>query len=212
MQDLASIRKEYRLNSLDEKSIEPNPFRQFEIWFNAALNAQVNEPTAMTLATVSANSRPSTRIVLLKGFTDVGFTFFTNYQSSKGKDLADNPYCCLSFFWPELERQVRIEGVSERVSAQESNAYFQSRPRESRIGAWTSPQSSVIASRDILEERYKSLEKKFASADVPRPTQWGGYLVKPISIEFWQGRPSRLHDRIIYTWVEGQWKISRLAP
>jgi pyridoxamine 5'-phosphate oxidase len=213
MQDLAQIRKEYRLLSLDEKSINASPFKQFETWFNEALTANVLEPNAMTLATVSANNRPSARIVLLKGFTDQGFTFYTNYMSSKGKDLAENPYCSLSFFWPELERQVRIEGVSERVSAAESDAYFNSRPRESRLGAWTSPQSSAIASRQILEERYKTIEKEYAGQDViKRPKQWGGYLVKPFLIEFWQGRPSRLHDRILYTLAEGSWKLSRLAP
>jgi pyridoxamine 5'-phosphate oxidase len=213
MQDLAQIRKDYRLHTLDEKSINASPFKQFETWFNEALTANVLEPNAMTLATVSTNNRPSARIVLLKGFADQGFTFYTNYQSSKGKDLVENPYCSLSFFWPELERQVRIEGVSERVPAAESDAYFNSRPRESRLGAWASPQSSVIASREILEERYKLLETKLAGEKlIKRPTQWGGYLVKPILIEFWQGRPSRLHDRILYTLVEGSWKLSRLAP
>jgi pyridoxamine 5'-phosphate oxidase len=213
MQDLAQIRKEYRLHSLDEKSIKASPFKQFETWFNEALNANVLEANAMTLATVSTNNRPSARIVLLKGFTDLGFTFYTNYQSSKGKDLLENPYCSLSFFWPELERQVRIEGVSERVSAEDSDVYFNSRPRESRLGAWASPQSTVIASREILEERYKLLETKLAGEKlIKRPTQWGGYLVKPFLIEFWQGRPNRLHDRILYTWVDGSWKISRLAP
>lgn len=213
MQDLAQIRKEYRLHTLDEKTINSSPFKQFETWFNEALNANVLEPNAMTLATVSANNRPSARIVLLKGFTDQGFTFYTNYQSGKGKELAENPYCSLSFFWPELERQVRIEGVSERVSAADSDAYFNSRPRESRLGAWTSPQSSVIASRQILEDRYKTIEKQYADQEIiKRPTQWGGYLVKPFLIEFWQGRPSRLHDRIQYTLVDGSWKVSRLAP
>jgi pyridoxamine 5'-phosphate oxidase len=213
MQDLAQIRKEYRLHTLDEKSINASPFRQFETWFNEALNANVLEPNAMTLATVSANNRPSARIVLLKGFTDLGFTFYTNYQSSKGKDLVENPYCSLSFFWPELERQVRIEGVTERVSAEDSDVYFNSRPRESRLGAWTSPQSSVIASRQILEERYKTIEKQYAGHDtIKRPTQWGGYLVKPFLIEFWQGRPNRLHDRIQFTLVDGSWRINRLAP
>lgn len=212
MQDLAQIRKEYSLNKLDEKSIAADPLKQFEVWFNEALTAKVLEPNAMTLATVSTNNRPSARIVLLKGFAKQGFTFYTNYQSSKGKELAENPYCALSFFWPELERQVRIEGVSERVSAEESDTYFNSRPLESRLGAWTSPQSSVISSRQILEERYLSVEKKFAGKSVTRPTQWGGYLVKPFLIEFWQGRPSRLHDRIVFTLVDGKWSVSRLAP
>jgi pyridoxamine 5'-phosphate oxidase len=213
MQDLAQIRKEYSLSKLDEKSINASPFKQFELWFNEALTAKVLEPNAMTLATVSPNNRPSSRIVLLKGFTNAGFTFYTNYQSSKGKDLLDNPYCSLSFFWPELERQIRIEGTAERVSAEDSDAYFNSRPRESRLGAWTSPQSSVIASRQILEERYKVIEKDHAGKEtIKRPSQWGGYLVKPFLLEFWQGRVSRLHDRIVYTLVDGSWKISRLAP
>jgi pyridoxamine 5'-phosphate oxidase len=213
MQDLAQIRKEYQLHTLDEKTINASPFRQFETWFNEALTANVLEPNAMTLATVSTNNRPSARIVLLKGFTDQGFTFYTNYMSSKGKDLLENPYCALSFFWPELERQVRIEGVTERVPAADSDAYFNSRPRESRIGAWTSPQSSAIASRQILEERYKTIEKQYAGQDtIKRPKQWGGYLVKPFLIEFWQGRPNRLHDRILYALVDGKWKVSRLAP
>jgi pyridoxamine 5'-phosphate oxidase len=213
MQDLAKIRKDYSLNSLDEASVARNPFKQFETWFNEAMAAQVPEPTAMTLATVSANNRPSARIVLLKGFSDQGFTFFTNYQSNKGKDLIENPYCSLSFFWPELERQVRIEGLSERVTGQESDAYFNSRPRESQLGAWTSPQSSVIASRKILEERFKALEMEYAGQPtIKRPSQWGGYLVKPFQVEFWQGRVSRLHDRIVYTKEVADWKRARLAP
>lgn len=213
MQDLAKIRKDYSLNSLDEASVAHNPFKQFETWFNEAMAAQVPEPTAMTLATVSANNRPSARIVLLKGFSDQGFTFFTNYQSNKGKDLIENPYCSLSFFWPELERQVRIEGLSERVTGQESDAYFNSRPRESQLGAWTSPQSSVIASRKILEERFKALEMEYAGQPtIKRPSQWGGYLVKPFQVEFWQGRVSRLHDRIVYIKEGADWKIARLAP
>jgi pyridoxamine 5'-phosphate oxidase len=213
MQDLAQIRKEYSLNKLDEKSINTSPFKQFEAWFNEALTAKVLEPNAMTLATVSTNNRPSARIVLLKGFADNGFTFYTNYQSNKGKDLLENPYCSLSFFWPELERQIRIEGITERVSAADSDAYFNSRPRESRLGAWTSPQSSVIASRQILEERYKTIEKDHVGREtIKRPSQWGGYLVKPFLLEFWQGRESRLHDRLVYTLTDGGWKISRLAP
>jgi pyridoxamine 5'-phosphate oxidase len=212
MQDLASIRTEYSLNKLDENTIKPSPFTQFEAWFTEALTAKVNEPNAMTLATVSANNRPAARIVLLKGFTTDGFIFYTNYQSTKGKDLADNPYCALNFFWPELERQVRIEGVSDRVSAADSDAYFNSRPEASQLGAWTSPQSSVITSRKILEDRYKAVEQKLAGRIIPRPSQWGGYLVKPFLIEFWQGRPNRLHDRIVYTFVERAWKVSRLAP
>jgi len=213
MQDLAQIRKEYTLLSLDEKSISPSPFQQFEKWFNEALTAKVLEPNAMNLATVSENGRPSSRIVLLKGFDEQGFIFFTNYQSNKGKDLEQNPFCSLSFFWPELERQVRIEGSAGKIPTDQSDAYFNSRPRESQIGAWASPQSSVIASRIIIEERYNSIEKKFeGEKSITRPNQWGGYITKPFLIEFWQGRHSRLHDRIQYTLVDGPWKINRLAP
>jgi pyridoxamine 5'-phosphate oxidase len=213
MQDIAQIRKEYSLSVLDEKSILPSPFGQFEKWFNEALSANVLEPNAMNLATISANNRPSSRIVLLKGFNADGFSFYTNYQSSKGKELDETPFCALNFFWPELERQVRIEGAVERVSNDQSDDYFKSRPRESQIGAWASPQSSVILSRELLEERYKSIEKKFDGKEsITRPQQWGGYRVKPFLVEFWQGRPSRLHDRMQYTLLDGKWKVSRLAP
>jgi pyridoxamine 5'-phosphate oxidase len=212
MQDLAQIRKEYSLHSLDEKSISSSPFKQFEKWFNEALSAKVLEPNAMNLATVTENNRPTSRIVLLKGFNEEGFSFYTNYQSSKGKQLEQVPYAALTFFWPELERQVRIEGAIERVATDQSDEYFKSRPRESQIGAWASPQSSVIASRNIIEERYKNVEKKFEGKSLERPNQWGGYLVKPFLIEFWQGRPSRLHDRIQFTLIDGVWKINRLAP
>lgn len=213
MTDLAQIRKEYSLNTLDEKSVLPNPIQQFEKWWGETLAANVLEANAMNLATVSENGRPSSRIVLLKGFSDTGFSFFTNHQSDKGKSLEQNPFCALAFFWPELERQIRIEGEVERVSPEKADEYFNTRPRESQIGAWASPQSSIISSRKIIEDRYVAIEKKFMrNAALPRPKQWGGYLVKPFLIEFWQGRPSRLHDRIQYTWAEGVWKIHRLAP
>ncbi len=212
MADLAQIRKEYTLHSLDEKSILASPFQQFEKWFNEAILVKALEPNAMTLSTVSENNRPSGRIVLLKGFTDAGFTFFTNYQSHKGKDLAQNVNCALTFFWPELERQVRIEGMADRISNEESDEYFKTRPHKSQIGAWASPQSSTIASRGIVQDRYKSLEIKFDGREIPRPNQWGGYLTKPMLFEFWQGRPSRLHDRIQYTLVGEEWRIERLAP
>jgi len=213
MQDLAQIRKEYSLRSLHEKAIFPSPFKQFELWFNDALTAKVLEPNAMNLATVSENNRPSSRIVLLKGFTDAGFNFYTNYRSNKGKDLELNPFCALTFFWIELERQVRIEGAVERVSPENSDAYFKSRPLESQIGAWASPQSSVIASREIIDERFSSIKEKFKGQEsLNRPSQWGGYIVKPFLIEFWQGRPNRLHDRIQYTLIDDAWRIDRLAP
>jgi pyridoxamine 5'-phosphate oxidase len=213
MQNLAQIRKEYSLNELDEKTISASPFGQFEKWFNEAINSKVLEPNAMNLATITANNRPSSRIVLLKGFSDGGFSFYTNYQSTKGKELEQTPFCALNFFWPELERQVRIEGSVDRVTAGQSDEYFKTRPRDSQIGAWASPQSSIIASRALLEERYESIKKKFDKTEnINRPNQWGGYLVKPFLLEFWQGRPSRLHDRIQYTLIEGEWKVSRLAP
>lgn len=214
MRDIAQIRKEYSRHSLDETSILPSPLGQFEKWFNEALEAKVLEVNAMNLATVTSNNRPTSRIVLLKGFSDQGFSFYTNYQSNKGKELEQTPFCALSFFWAELERQVRIEGSVERVSAEQSDAYFKSRPKESQFGAWVSPQSSVIASRQLLEDRYAAISKKFEGNEdaLTRPKQWGGYLVKPFLIEFWQGRPSRLHDRILYTLIDEKWKVTRLAP
>lgn len=213
MQNLAQIRKEYSLNALDEKTILASPFGQFEKWFNEALNAKVLEPNAMNLATITSNNRPSSRIVLLKGFSDEGFSFYTNYQSAKGKELEQTPFCALNFFWPELERQIRIEGTVGRVTADQSDSYFKSRPRDSQIGAWASPQSSIISSRTLLEERYESIKKKFdGSKNITRPNQWGGYLVKPFLVEFWQGRPSRLHDRIQYSLIDEKWAINRLAP
>ena len=213
MQDLAQIRKEYSLSALDEKSISASPFEQFEKWFNEAVSAKVLEPNAMNLATITENNRPSSRIVLLKGFSEKGFSFYTNYQSAKGRELEQTPFCALNFFWPELERQIRIEGNVDRVSKEQSDEYFGSRPRESQIGAWASPQSSIIGSRDLLEERYESVKKKFdGQKSINRPNQWGGYLVKPFLIEFWQGRPSRLHDRIQYTLIDDKWNVNRLAP
>jgi pyridoxamine 5'-phosphate oxidase len=213
MPELAQIRKEYALDTLDEKSVFANPILQFEKWWNEAIAAAVLEPNAMNLATVSESGRPSARIVLLKGFSDRGFSFYTNYQSNKGKALYHTPFCALTFFWPELERQVRIEGSVERVSSEQSDAYFISRPRESQVGAWASPQSTVIASRQIIEDRFKAVEKKFEEqGSLARPKQWGGYLAIPFLIEFWQGRPSRLHDRIQYTLAGKEWKINRLAP
>ena len=167
----------------------------------------------MNLATVNENGRPASRIVLLKGIENHKFVFYTNYQSRKGKELDQNPACSLTFFWPELERQVRIEGSASRVDEKRSEKYFQSRPRGSQVGAWASPQSTLISDRFLLEERSKQLEDKFKGQDVlPKPNQWGGYEIDPLMIEFWQGRPSRLHDRILYTKADGEWKINRLAP
>ena len=210
---IADIRKDYRLQSLLEKDAEPNAFRQFDKWWQEAIHSEIEEVNAMTLATASADGVPSARIVLLKGYDEKGFVFFTNYESFKGKDLAENPRACLVFFWKELERQVRITGLVEKVSAEESDAYFNSRPEGSRISAWVSPQSQVIKDRTWLDERTKELTKKFTVEPVTRPPHWGGYRVQPICIEFWQGRASRLHDRIQYTLQEdAQWTIERLAP
>ena len=210
---IADIRIEYKRHSLSENEVQANPIRQFDLWWNEAISSQIDEVNAMTLATASSDGLPAARIVLLKGYDDAGFVFFTNYQSFKGQQLEENPRACLVFFWKELERQVRITGLIEKVSAEESDGYFSSRPESSRIGAWASPQSQVIEDRRILENNEAELTKSFAGKPIPRPLHWGGYRVKPVSIEFWQGRPSRLHDRIQYGLNEnGQWMIERLAP
>jgi pyridoxamine 5'-phosphate oxidase len=210
---IAEIRNEYSKASLDVSTVNPDPVLQFEMWFNEALAAQIIEPNAMTLSTVNNDGRPSARIVLLKGLENKKLLFYTNYQSKKGIELDKNPACALTFFWPDLERQVRIEGLAARVDVKTSEAYFQSRPRNSQVGAWASPQSSMIKDRSLLEERAIQIEKKFEGLDVlPKPHQWGGYEVDPVMVEFWQGRPSRLHDRIQYINVDNGWKIHRLAP
>ena len=213
MHNLEGIRKEYAKASLDVKNVSADPIEQFNQWFSEALAAEVPEPNAMSLATVGADLRPSCRIVLLKGVEHNQFVFYTNYQSHKGKSLDANPACALTFFWPELERQVRIEGTVTRVEDSRSEAYFQSRPLGSQIGAWSSPQSSVIDNREILDERVKQITKRFEGiTKLPKPKQWGGYQVAPFMIEFWQGRKSRLHDRILFTLVDGKWGRNRLAP
>jgi pyridoxamine 5'-phosphate oxidase len=213
MNDLASLRKEYSKAALDAKSVSQDPINQFSKWFEEAITAKVPEPNAMNLATVNENGRPASRIVLLKGIENYKLVFYTNYQSRKGKELDQNPACALTFFWPELERQVRIEGVVTRIDEKRSEKYFQSRPRASQVGAWASPQSSVISDRSILEERAKQIEAKYKEEELlPKPNQWGGYEIDPLMIEFWQGRRSRLHDRILYTKDESGWKINRLAP
>lgn len=213
MNDIASLRNEYSKAALDTHAVSQDPINQFTKWFDEAVNAKVPEPNAMNLATVNENGRPASRIVLLKGIEDNKFVFYTNYQSRKGKELDTNPACALTFFWPELERQVRIEGVASRTDEKRAEKYFQSRPRGSQLGAWASPQSTMISDRSLLEERVKKLEEKFKGQDIlPKPNQWGGYEIEPLMIEFWQGRPSRLHDRILYTKDDGAWKINRLAP
>lgn len=210
---IADIRKNYSRKKLLEKKAEKNPFKQFAKWWEDALEADIDEVNAMTLATASTDGMPAARIVLLKDYSEQGFTFFTNYESFKGKQLAENPRACLVFFWKELERQVRITGLVERISEAASTKYFLSRPEESRIGAVVSPQSQVIESRDWLDEHFKLQKKELKGKTIDRPARWGGYIVKPVIIEFWQGRPGRLHDRLQYTLSDdGNWKIERLAP
>jgi pyridoxamine 5'-phosphate oxidase len=210
--NIADIRKDYQLQTLLETAIAAEPFTQFARWWDDAVKSEIDEVNAMTLATASLTGIPSARIVLLKSFTETGFVFFTNYNSHKGKELEDNPNACLVFFWKELERQVRITGTVEKVSAAESDAYFISRPAGSRIGAWASPQSSVITSRQTIEKNTEKYEEQFADTEITRPPHWGGYIVLPTVIEFWQGRQSRLHDRLQYTKLPDGWKIERLAP
>ena len=211
MDSIAQLRKNYTFGQLSETEVPHNPWVLFQLWFDQAVKAQCPEPNSMTLATADQAGNPSARIVLLKGADQNGFTFFTNYESQKGRELAIRPQAALLFHWHELERQVRIKGLVERVSAAESDEYFHSRPAASRIGAWASPQSSAIPSREFLEEAEKRYQAEFGDAP-PRPAHWGGYCLKPTEIEFWQGRPSRLHDRIHYQLDAANWKIERLAP
>lgn len=213
-QTIADIRKDYKLKSLTEQQVEPNPFHQFNLWWTEAINSNIEEVNAMTLATCDMDNKPTARIVLLKDIVeDEGFVFYTNYQSKKGKQLEQNPYTALVFFWIPLERQIRIEGTASKIEEAASSSYFKSRPLESQIGAWASPQSQVIANRHWLENQEQLYIKKYTQQPIERPKHWGGYIVKPTLIEFWQGRPSRLHDRIQYTYQkDNTWKIERLAP
>ncbi|HQX54794.1 MAG TPA: pyridoxamine 5'-phosphate oxidase [Pyrinomonadaceae bacterium] len=210
--NLADLRKTYSKMELTERSVSADPFQQFGKWMNEALGADVPEPTAMTLGTASGEGRPSSRVVLLKGFDQSGFVFYTNYKSRKGRDLAENPYAAMHFFWPELERQIDISGKVELASAKESDEYFASRPFDSRIGAWASRQSEKIASRSVLVKRVLKIVALHPTGHVPRPEHWGGFRLIPDRIEFWQGRPSRLHDRICYELVDSVWQRSRLSP
>ena len=209
---LADIRQEYSREGLSKEKVSTDPFSQFETWINEALSAEVNEPTAMTLSTVDPECRPSSRVVLLKGFDANGFVFYTNYNSRKGRQLVDNPFAAINFFWPELERQINISGRTSKVSPEESDEYFDSRPLTSRVGAWASDQSEKIDSRTVIMKKAAKLLIKYAIGHVPRPPHWGGFRLVPDRIEFWQGRPSRLHDRICFERNGDAWEISRLSP
>jgi len=210
---IADLRKDYTLQDFSEIEADPNPFIQFKRWFAQALAAQLPEPNAMTIATATPDGKPSARMVLLKDFDERGFVFFTNYSSHKGQELAKNPQAALVFWWVELERQVRITGRVEKISENESDQYFYSRPDNSRLGAWASNQSEAIASREVLEQRLQEFQRQYANQEIPRPTYWGGFRIIPTEIEFWQGRPSRLHDRLLYSYLDhGIWKIERLSP
>lgn len=211
-QDIASIRTDYLLKTLSEDEVAASPIGQFTTWWDEAVKSEVEEVNAMTLATATPDGIPSARIVLLKSYDEKGFEFFTNYNSQKGREITENPRVALVFFWKELQRQVRIEGTIQKTTVSESDNYFHSRPTGSQIGAWSSPQSQVIASRAVLESNEQKYRTQFGDS-IPRPPHWGGYVVLPVKIEFWQGRHSRLHDRIQYTRLnDGSWKIERLAP
>ncbi|MCY1535383.1 Pyridoxine/pyridoxamine 5'-phosphate oxidase [compost metagenome] len=209
---IQNLRQDYRNSTLSEVDIEADPIQQFSTWFKEALDSRLTEPNVMTLATADKNGRPNARIVLLKGFDETGFSFYTNYLSQKGKELKKNPYACLVFFWGELERQVRIEGRVEKLDKETSGQYFHSRPIGSQIGAIASPQSQIIPDRSSLESKVEELTANYEGKLIPKPAHWGGYIVKPTAIEFWQGRSNRLHDRLKYEWINGKWQINRLAP
>ena len=210
--NLESVRNEYKYSILTKKSVDKNPFKQFEKWLNEALHSELKEPTAMALNTIGLDEFPQSRIVLLKSFDEQGFVFFTNYKSAKGNSIDKRPEVGLHFFWPELERQIRISGITEKTSAKVSDNYFHSRPLNSQISAIISDQSSEIPSREFLEKRFKKLSSTIKNQPPKRPVWWGGYLVKPVKIEFWQGRENRLHDRILYKKQNESWIIKRLAP
>ncbi|MEN7547318.1 pyridoxamine 5'-phosphate oxidase [Rapidithrix thailandica] len=210
---LADIRREYALEALDRHHVDSDPLKQFQYWFKEAEEAHVHDSTAMTLATADANGVPSCRIVLLKGIEEQKFVFYTNYQSKKGVELITNPVACLNFYWSELERQVRVDGNVEKVSEEQSESYFRSRPRESQISTWVSQQSQQVASREALEAKFAEIEKEYQNKEIPRPPHWGGFAVDPLRLEFWQGRTGRLHDRIVFEkQTNGTWEIYRIAP
>lgn len=212
MNSIADIRKDYKLRSFAEDEAAENPFEQFTNWFKEAVESNIDEVNAMTLATVNAEGKPSARIVLLKGMSEEGYQFYTNYESDKAQEIAGNNNVAIVFFWKELERQIRIEGIAKKAPDDVSDTYFNSRPEESRIGAWSSPQSRIIPSREILEENVNATRAKFADGEITRPEFWGGYIVEPALFEFWQGRSNRLHDRIEYIKNENKWEKRRLAP
>lgn len=205
-------RRDYTQKEINEETAKKNPFEQFEIWFAEAIESEIFEPNAMVLATANNDGKPSARVVLLRGFDEEGFMFFTNYDSRKGLDLAENPQASLLFYWAEIERQVRLEGSVSKVKEEISDGYFASRPRESQIGAWVSPQSRVIENRKILERKFSELAAQWEGREISRPPNWGGFILRPEIFEFWQGRASRLHDRLLYIKNGANWKIGRLAP
>lgn len=211
--DIGQLRKEYSLHSLTETGVAALPLDQFTQWWDQAIQSDIEEVNAMALSTINKEGRPESRIVLLKGYSEKGFVFFTNYESNKGDQLQQHAHCSLLFFWKELERQVRINGRAEKISTQESDAYFNSRPEGSKIGAWASPQSQVVESQEWLHENFERIKARYNNNTISRPPHWGGFAVRPDSMEFWQGRPSRMHDRIRYSLQQdGGWKIERLAP
>ena len=210
--NIDSIREEYKYAALNKSHLKQNPFKQFEIWLNEAIGAKIQYPTAMSFSCISISGFPESRIVLLKFFDEEGFVFFTNYNSNKAQAVEKNPVAGLHFFWPDLERQVRIAGRTTKTSAKISDEYFKSRPAKSRIAAWASEQSAEISTRKYLEKQFEKYHKKFEGREIPRPDFWGGFVVKPIRMEFWQGRESRLHDRMVYAKENDEWIIKRLAP
>lgn len=210
--DLFNIRRDFTLRTLDESEVLKSPIGMLQLWLNNAIETKALEPTAMTVSTVSEEGKPSSRVVLLKNLTDDGLTFFTNYDSKKGHEIAGNGHVAVNFIWHELERQIRIEGIASKLSEEESISYYNMRPRDTRIGAWASPQSQTIPNRQFLDDQVKKYETVFANKEIPKPAQWGGYIIKPELFEFWQGRKNRLHDRILYTKKGFDWEITRLAP